>query len=256
MINTPLSLYIPSENLPVFFQALVNNIVFTNEIFSSKIHGWTLNLTLKLTNGSPINNLTIPSADAPIAISFTNLSSLTIVKQNEDYALRYNPSQVSVLLPTFLKNARIENGQLVQENNSRASINIELLDKYVEFNTYNGINFLTPDLTSFNPTLSTQFLIGDTGIGIELVDVQFNVSSDGLDLSIKKGKVYFPESLGSIPDVEINHGLINKNGFTGELKFDWDLTYDANLKSYKMGEAEVKLFGEFTGGLDFFAVTF
>ena len=108
MINTPLSLYIPSDNLPVFFQALVNNIVFTNEIFSSKIHGWTLNLTLKLTNGSPINNLTIPSADAPIAISFTNISSLTIVKQNEDYALRYNPSQVSVLLPTFLKNARIQ----------------------------------------------------------------------------------------------------------------------------------------------------
>ena len=256
MPSIPLSSYIPIEYLPDPFKSLVDNVVFTQEVFTPVETGWELALILGLANGESINELTFPSIDSPVATTFRNLTTLIIAKYYDDYVLRYNPAQVSILLPTFFKNARIENNKLVLADVNRASINIGLQDKYVEFNTYNGVNFVSPDLSTFIPTINTAFLIGDTGIGISLENLDFNVLAEGVEIIIKKGRVYFPDDLGAIPDIEINHGFVTKSGFTGELKFDWDLTYDTTLKSYKMGETEVKLFGEFTGGLDFFAVTF
>ncbi len=254
----PLSFYIPVDYLPNFFKPLANQIFFTQEAFVFNDTGYSLNLTLTLANESPIDEFLFPSLTSPITVQFQHLTTLSILKIHDGFALRYNPTSVRILLPELLKNATLQDGKLVSTN-SRAVINLELTNKYIEFNTFEGLHFIGADLTSFVPELSTSFVIGETGIGLSLDHVKFDLLEDGIEISIQKAKLFLPPALSLLPNLEINSGVINQNGFSGEVKFDWDLSFDstnANNIHYKMNGQEVKLFGNFTGGIDFLAITF
>jgi hypothetical protein len=243
---------IPEELVPDFLKETFGNIVITEyDVLTTAFAGGVRFSMTVNNNGQPMNLLLFTNDQ--LRIELTELAKLSF-----DFAGQINfelsLGSLKIVLPSFFKPVDAQKRvipnqrQLVQLSNTQALKLNWSIENGFEAKTINE----SPVLYSVISTM-----IGDSGLIFQIEEMYFDIIKNDFEIYIKKGLFELPKNVMSLPlpDLSLTNCSITKTGFSGELKADWDLSFNETSQSYSMNDLEVKLFGEFTGGLDTFAVT-
>ncbi len=253
----PLSTILPQEFIPDFLREEFNKIIITNhEVSSIDFIGdvvFNLTVTYRDNSGEPLHFSLL--TDEQLRIEITELANLVFsFIQKINFSLTVGT--IRIFLPSVFKPLDIDDNlipnqrQLVQLSQSQALA--------INWNIDEGYQIKTLADEPVNLSVGST-MIGDTGIIFKVNELKFDISNDDFLISIKEGTIKLPKDIINFPEIIFSSCSINKKGFSGELKFEWDLLLDESNPNdvvYKMDNQPVRIFGEFTGGLDFFAVTF
>lgn len=251
-----LSNIIPVDFLPEYLKESFNKVYVTNQDFylSGFVGGGSILLTLSYRNeNNQVLSFNVITEDQ-LKIEITNLVNFKF-NFTENLSFSLSVGTFKIYLPTIFKPLDDNNIVIPNQRQTIQIPNSQALK--IDWNVENGFEVKTitdsPVTLSIGPTM-----IGETGIIFQINQLSFDVFNDDFQIFIREGILELPKNIIDfpLPDLNFTNCSITKNGFTGELKFDWDLSFDEDRKTYKMNDSEIKLFGEFTGGLDFFAVTF
>lgn len=249
----PLQNILPAQYVPDFLKDGLSKIVVTSQgvSFTEFTGGMTIELGISYRNNGQDLRLPLFTEEGLIVVIHElAMMRFSLTGQSE---FKLNFGTFSIELPSFLKPVDA-NGNIVAGQKQTITLsNNNLLS--ILWQPQNGI--LIKTIAGEPVTMSIgNTMIADTGIIFKATEVAVDVVPPDYSIAIKHGFISLPKDLINLPDIELNTCSINSKGFSGSVKLDWDLSYDVATRSYKMNDQQVKLFGEFTGGLDSVELTF
>ena len=252
----PLSTILPKEYIPSFLKEEFDKLIITNhEVnFTDFIGNPVINLSVayRENNGEPLHFSLI--TDEQVKVEITELANL-VFSFDQNINFKLTVGIIRIILPAIFKPLDTD-GNVIP--NQRQTIQLSQSQALaINWNFDEGFQIKTladePVGLSIGSTM-----IGNTGITFKVDELKFDIFNDDFLITIKEGTIRLPKDIINFPEIIFTSCSVNKRGFSGEIKFEWDLTLDESNPNdvvYKMDNQPVKIFGNFTGGLDFFAIT-